>query len=98
RPISNTTILCAKAWHGARPLIGETTQSIVVFEIGLRIAGDNETARRCHSWKASIEIPSRHPDERAALYVLASFQHRHGDAFAHQLVRRHRACRAAAYD
>ena len=58
----------------------------------------DRSGRLRHGWKASIEIPSRHPDERAALYVLASLQHRHGNAFTHELVCRHRACRATAYD
>src|SRR6266852_2888852 len=91
-------ILRAEARHGTRPLIGEATQSIVVFEVGLRIAGDNEPGRLCHGRKMSIEIPSRDPNERAALYVLSSFQHRHWNALPHELVRRHRPCRATAYD
>jgi hypothetical protein len=45
----------------------------------------------------SIEIPASHPDERAALYILSSFQHRHWDTLPHELVRSHRACWATAY-
>ena len=91
-------ILRAETWHGTGPLIGEATQSIVVFEIGFRIAGDDESGRLRHGRKMSIEISSRHPDERAALYVRASFQHRHWNALPDELVRRHRTCWATAYD
>src|SRR5262249_32869434 len=66
--------------------------------VGFRIAGNDEPSRLRHGRKMSIEIPSRDPDESTALYALASFQHRHWNALAHELVRGHRPCRTTAYD
>src|SRR4051812_297763 len=91
-------VLRAEARHGACPLIGEATQGIIVFEVGLGIAGDDEPVRLRHGWKTSKEISARQPDERAMLDVLSGLQHRDWNALADKLVRRHCACWAAAYD
>src|SRR5262249_10530118 len=91
-------ILRAKTWHSSRPLIGEAAQSVVVFDVGLRIASDDESTRLGHGRKMSIEISSRHPEEHTALDVLSGFQHRHWNALPHEHVGGHRACRATAYD
>src|SRR5262249_17449626 len=70
---------------------------MVVFEVGLRIAGDNEPGRLRHGWNISVEICPCHSDERAAPYVLSSFQHGHWNAPPHELVRHHRARWTTAY-
>jgi len=91
-------VLRAEARHGACPLIGEATEGIIVFEVGLGIAGDDET-RPPSSWVEDVERDfCRQPDERAMLDVLSGLQHRNWNALADKLVRRHCACWAAAYD
>src|SRR3954447_13898865 len=91
-------VLRAEARHGACPLIGEATQGIIVFEVGLGIAGDDEPVRLRHGRKTSKEISARQPDEGAMLDILSGLQHRDWNTLADKLVRRHCARWAAAYD